>query len=65
MKLAIAFSLIVLAINLQFDMHINDAVPNKKLRILNEAKLQSFDDIYHIMTLKVCVGLPSQCFNLL
>ena len=57
MKLAIAFSLIALAINLQFDMHINDAVPNKKLRILNETKLQSFDDIYHIMTLKVCVGL--------
>ena len=55
MKLAIAFSLIALAINLQFDMHINDAVPNKKLRILNETKLQSFDDIYHIMTLKVCV----------
>ena len=65
MKLAIAFSLIALAINLQFDMHINDAVPNKKLRILNETKLQSFDHIYHIMTLKVCVGLPSQCFNLL
>ena len=45
MKLAIAFSLIALAINLQFDMHINDAVPNKKLRILNETKHLSHNDI--------------------
>lgn len=66
MKLPIAFSLIALALNLQFDMHINnDAIPTNKLRLLNETKLQSFDEIYHIMTLKVCVGLPSQCFNLL
>lgn len=38
---------------------------NHHLRQLNSTNFQTFDDIYHIMTIEVCIGRPSQCFNLL
>lgn len=36
-----------------------------RLRQLNETDLQTFDDIYNIMTIDICIGIPHQCFKLL
>lgn len=36
-----------------------------QLRELNETNLQTFDDIYNIMTIDICIGIPHQCFKLL
>lgn len=57
--------------NFQYEMTSNEKYQIKnnqhqsRLRILNETKLQTFDEIYHIMTIEVCIGVPKQCFNLL
>lgn len=57
--------------NFQYEMisngkfQVKNNQPQSRLRILNETKLQTFDDIYHIMTIEVCIGIPKQCFNLL
>lgn len=67
----IGISLFQTVSNFQYEMisngkfQVKNNQPQSRLRILNETKLQTFDDIYHIMTIEVCIGIPKQCFNLL
>ena len=66
--LPVSFSLLSLISPLQYDMTVkstSQSQPSNHLRQLNETKLQSFDDLYHIMTLRVCIGIPQQCFDFL
>lgn len=61
----ISISFISTISSLQYDMNVKFPHSSSHLRHLNETKLQSFDDLYHILTLKVCLGIPQQCFEFL
>lgn len=65
----VILSLFSLAFPLQFDMYtslVNQELPQSvHLRHLNESKLQTFDNIYKILTIKVCFGHPPQCLDLI
>ena len=56
----IGISLFQTVSNFQYEMisngkfQVKNNQPQSRLRILNETKLQTFDDIYHIMTIEVC-----------
>ena len=36
---------------------------NYKLRHLSKQKLESYDNIYHILRTEICIGVPPQCFK--
>ena len=64
----VILSLFSLTFPLQFDMYTSlvnhDSSQTMHLRNLNESKLQTFDNIYKILTIKVCLGHPPQCLDL-
>ena len=44
-------------------ININNINNNNNLRNLLQKKLETYDNIYHILKTEICIGIPKQCFN--
>lgn len=63
----ISLNFLILIFSLQFDTHIISSSNHiqTKLRQLYQINTDNDYSVYNIMTIKVCFGIPNQCFNLL